>query len=499
MMPTRRRIGVIGAGMGGLAAAITLARQGHDVVLLEAATRPGGKLRQVSVGGVMIEAGPAALTLRGVFDTIFESAGTRLDDHLRLTPRVQPVRHIFADGSILDLPMDAEDAEAAIGRFAGAAEARGYRAFRARARAAFTTLESTLLSRARPSALALASQAGIGRLLATGPFTTLWDALGEHFADPRLRQVFARTAGYVGTSPLQAPATLMLIADAEHQGGWWVEGGLSRLAEALADVATSQGVRLRLGVRVAEVLVAGGRVSGLRLMDNETIPCDAVVANVDSAALAAGRLGVAASRAVAPVALMARSFSAITWAVHGPLHAPGMPAECVLHGEDARAEYTALAYRGRMPASPSITVFAPDRFGPGLVGRDAIGGAPPGDAERLLVMVHAPARGDQGQPDVAATTACGAAVFARLAQAGILVAREAEHITGPVQFEALFPGTGGALYGPAVQGWQATFSRPTARTKLPGLYLAGGGTHPGAGVAMAARSGTLAAEELLGA
>jgi len=266
------------------------------------------------------------------------------------------------------------------------------------------------------------------------------------------------------------------------------------LAEALADVAKSQGVRLRLGARVAEVLVAGGRVSGLRLVDNETIPCDAVVANVDSAALAAGRLGAAASRAVAPVALMARSFSAITWAVHGHLHAPDLPAECVLHGEDGRAEYTALAYRGRMPASPSITVFAPDR-----IGRDPIGDVLPGKAERLLVMVHAPPRGDQGQPDAAATTACGVAVFARLAQAGIVVAREAEHVTGPVQFEALFPGTGGALYGPAVQGWQATFSRPTARTKLPGLYLAGGGTHPGAGVAMAARSGTLAAEELLGA
>jgi len=477
MRGRERSVGIIGAGIGGLVAAISLARLGHRVVLCEADAAPGGKLRRIPLGQGSIEIGPAALTLRPVFAQIFAEAGQRLEDHLSLTPRDAPVRHVFADGSVLDLPMAEEAAAEAIARFAGPAEARGYRAFRARARAAFATLEESLLKRARPTALGLASQAGVARLLATGPFTTLWDALGEHFRDPRLRQLFARTAGYVGSSPLQAPATLMLVADVEHQGSWWVEGGMSRLAFALAELARAAGVELRLDTRVAEILAAGGRVSGLRLDSGETLACDAVVANADPAALAAGRLGATAARAVAAVPVMKRSFSALLWAMEARIDAPDLPAETVLHGADPAAEYGALAWRGRLPADPSITLLAP---GTG----------------RLLAMIHAPARGDSGQPDGAALAAAEANVLARLGRLGITPG--VTQRIGPTEFEAMFPGTGGALYGQAVQGWQATFSRPSSRTKLAGLYLAGGGTHPGAGVAMAALSGRLAAAEISG-
>jgi 1-hydroxycarotenoid 3,4-desaturase len=140
-------------------------------------------------------------------------------------------------------------------------------------------------------------------------------------------------------------------------------------------------------------------------------------------------------------------------------------------------EYGALAYRGRLPADPSITLHMPG-------------------AGRLLAMIHAPARGDAGQPDGAALAAAEANVLTRLGRLGITPGTTRR--IGPAEFEAMFPGTGGALYGQAVQGWQATFSRPSSRTKLAGLYLAGGGTHPGAGVAMAALSGRLAAAEILG-
>jgi 1-hydroxycarotenoid 3,4-desaturase len=474
------RIGIIGAGMGGLVAALLLARRGCAVTLCDPAASVGGKLRRVMVGGVAQEAGTTLLTLRRVFDRIFEDAGTTLDQHLALTPQTLLGRHIFADGSRLDLPVDLRAAEDAIGAFAGPGAIAGWRAFRARARAAFETLDAAMLGRQRPSALALAAEAGVGRLLATGPFTTLWDALGTHFPDPRLRQLFGRAAAYVGSSPLQAPATLMLVAEVEQAGGWHVEGGMSRLAEALADLACAQGAEIRLNTRVAEIMVAGGRASGLRLADGTVIACDHVVCNADPGALAAGRLGAAAARALDPLPVMKRSFSAVTWAMRAPLPADAV-AQTVLHTPDAAGEYTALAYRGRLPANPTLTLWAPDR------------GAAAAGPEPLLLMASAPARGDQGQPDAAAIATLQKAAFARLAQAGLPLQPDAVLVTGPREWEALYPGTGGALYGAAVQGWQATFSRPAARTRLPGLVLAGGGTHPGAGIAMAALSGRLAA------
>jgi 1-hydroxycarotenoid 3,4-desaturase len=167
-------------------------------------------------------------------------------------------------------------------------------------------------------------------------------------------------------------------------------------------------------------------------------------------------------------------------------------AQTVVHADDPAAEYAELGYRARLPAVPTVTVWGHDRLA---------GAAPPPDApERLLVMVSAPARADLRPLPPDAIACCGEVAFDRLRRAGLAVERrpEAERGTTPDDFESLYPGTGGALYGPAAHGWQAAFNRPGARTKLPGLYLAGGSTHPGAGLAMAALSGRAAAAQMIG-
>ena len=108
------------------------------------------------------------------------------------------------------------------------------------------------------------------------PFTTLWKALGEHFHDPRLLQLFGRYATYTGSSPYEAPATLMLIVNVEQQGVWLVEGGIMRLAKALADVATRKGVNIRVNTKVTEIVVKNGRATGAVLQGGEQqYPLDA--------------------------------------------------------------------------------------------------------------------------------------------------------------------------------------------------------------------------------
>ncbi|WP_270933261.1 1-hydroxycarotenoid 3,4-desaturase CrtD [Falsiroseomonas oryzae] len=481
---------VIGAGIGGLVASALLAASGREVLVLERAARPGGKIRDVMVDGVPVGAGPALLTLRPVFEEIFAQAGDSLADRLQLTRQASLGRHAWVDGARLDLPVEPAAAEAAVGDFAGAAAARGYRAFRDRAKRIHDALEAPFLRAQRPGALALAAQSGLRGLLGASPFSTLWDALGDHFPQPRLRQVFARVATYVGSSPLQAPATLMLVAHVELQGLWAVQGGMIRLAEALADVARARGAAFRYEAEVREILVDGGRASGVRLADGETVPAAAVVLNADPAALGAGRFGRAASGAVDRLPPERRSFSAITWAMRAAVDGGAPAMQTVVHPDDPTAEYAEIAYRGRLPTTPTVTLWAQDR---------AEGAAAPDGPERLLAMVNAPARADLRPLPGEAVERCATTAFDRLRRAGVPVQRrpEAEVVTTPAEFERLFPGNGGALYGPAVHGWQAAFSRPGARTKLPGLYLVGGGTHPGAGVAMAAISGRLAAARVI--
>ena len=134
--------------------------------------------------------------------------------------------------------------------FAGAKEAQGYRAFAARAQETYRTLEGPFLRSEQPNPLSLAMGAGLkglGDLWRISPFTSLWTALGDCFSNARVRQLFARYATYVGSSPFESPATLMLIAEVERQGVWIVEGGMYALAKACHEVALKLGVEVRLG------------------------------------------------------------------------------------------------------------------------------------------------------------------------------------------------------------------------------------------------------------
>ena len=153
-------------------------------------------------------------------------------------------RHAWGDGSRLDLYSDVDQSAEAIADFAGAREADGYRRFCKRAESIYRTLRDTFISGSRPGPVELATRVGLSRLpdlMGISPFTTLSRALEDHFSDPRLRQLFGRYATYCGSSPFLAPATLMLVAHVEREGVWIVEGGMARLAEALAELASARG------------------------------------------------------------------------------------------------------------------------------------------------------------------------------------------------------------------------------------------------------------------
>jgi len=492
-MPERRVV-VVGAGVGGLAAALVLAARGLDVVLVEAAGAPGGKLRQVQVQGSWQDAGPTVFTMRWVFDELFAAAGAALSDHLTLRPVQTLARHAWGDQSRLDLYADMRRSEDAIAAFSSPAQARSYRQFCLRAQGTYQTLEQAFLRGSRPSPFSLARRvgwSGLPDLARIAPFTSLWRALGRHFPDPRLRQLFGRYATYCGSSPFQAPATLMLVAHVERSGVWLVDGGMVAIARALETLLLGFGAQLRYHSPVAELLVGARGIRGVRLASGETLAADAVVFNGDVSALGSGLLGAPAARAVPPTAPRRRSLSAITWNMVTPARGFALLRHTVFFSGDYGVEFQGLRGAGGLPADPTIYVCAHDR---GDTER-----GPPGAAERLMCLVNAPAGADTHALSAADLERCTRQTFDKLARSGLRLYPDAQNTvrTTPADFHRMFPGTGGALYGAASHGWMASFRRPGARCAVPGLYLAGGSTHPGPGVPMAALSGRLAADGVL--
>jgi 1-hydroxycarotenoid 3,4-desaturase len=475
---------IVGGGIGGLAAAARLAAHGLDVRLFERHAWLGGKARNLAVGGQPVPAGPTVLTLKGVFDELFDAAGASLDAAVRLTPLPLLARHWWPDGTTLDLHADRAATRDAVADMAGRAAARAHDGFTAEAARIWQTLEGSFVTRPQtgPIGLSLRLADRPADLLALRAYSTLWSALCRHFADPRLVQLYARYATYCGTSPFAAPATLMLVAHVESLGVWEVDGGIAALAAAIADLAERHGGQLSGNAPVESILVEGGRAAGVRLSDGGQVRARAILFNGDPQALARGALGPGCARAVRPMAARARSLSALTWSALGRLSAPGAgPAHHnIIFSPDYRAEFEAIA-AGRLPADPSVYVCA--------------GG---GDPAPLLAIVNAPPGDDGRHPSTEDEDRCETAMQISLRRGGLsLHAMPGGVRLGPQDQSSLWPSTGGALYGQASHGPLGAFHRPSSRSRLPGLYLAGGGTHPGPGVPMAAISGRLAAEALI--
>jgi 1-hydroxycarotenoid 3,4-desaturase len=487
---TARRLVVVGAGVGGLAAAIRLARTGVTVRLIEAAEGPGGKMRALQVGGAPIDTGPTVFTMRWVFEELFDAAGEHFERCVSSEPLQVLARHAWRDGSQLDLYADPARTTEAIASFAGGAEARRFQAFCEQARRVLQTLEPTYIRAPRPSFAGMVRDLGPGglaMLASLGPFSSLAANLHRRFADPRLRQLFARYATYCGASPWQAPATLMLIAQVEMNGVWRIRGGMNALAQALADLAQRCGVQIDYGRPARRILVRQGAVCGIELADGERLGADAVVFAGDVNALASGLLGESVQGSVRPVATAARSLSAITWAIRGEPRGFPLVHHNVFFDEDYASEFRDIVQHQRLPQRATVYVCAQDRGDPGTQ---------PCAAERLLCLVNAPALGDRQQPTESEIDQCQVRSFELLRHCGLALTPDSANTlrSTPASFEQRFPATGGALYGMAMNGWLALFRRAPATTGLAGLFLAGGSAHPGAGVPMAAISGRWAAE-----
>ncbi len=484
------RVAIVGAGIAGLAAALRLSHAGCDVQVFERHGAPGGKMRTVASPAGPIDAGPTVLTMRPVFDALFADVGENLDDHITLTRDAILARHYWPDGAVLDLTPDRDESAANIAAAFGPRAAVQFRAFAARAARLYDGFAGPVMHAARPTLPDLVAHVlRRPRLLRDlGRGRSLAGSLRAAFDEPRLAQLFGRYATYVGGSPYRSPAILALIWQAEAAGVWRAAGGMHRLAAVIAALAAARGARFRYDAHVARIELRAGRVAGV-VVDGRSHPCNAVVYNGDPAALRDGALGLDLRRAVPPAATAPRSLSACVLAFAARPTGPPLAHHTVFFGADPSAEFTDLA-AGRLPGDPTLYICDQDARMDGAADRGESA------LHRYEIIMNAPPTGADGQRDATCATSI---ITTRLARFGLTFdpPPTPADLTTPQDFAQMFPGSRGSLYGRSPHGTLAAFARPTAATRVPGLVLAGGGAHPGAGVPMATISARHAAATIL--
>ncbi|MEM7490715.1 MAG: FAD-dependent oxidoreductase, partial [Pseudomonadota bacterium] len=357
-----------------------------------------------------------------------------------------------------------------------------------RAATLFRAFEGPMMQAAAPSLAGMTATVARRPWLvpAMSPGKSLADALDAQFTDPRLRQLFGRYATYVGGYPAASPALLSLIWHAESQGVWAVKGGMHGLARAMRTVAEAAGARFRFDTEVAALETESGAVTAIRTVDDR-IEADAVIFNGDPRALTQGLLGPEVARVVPTNATAKRSLSAFVWSFAARATGRTPQHHNVFFGTVPNSEFDDIA-QGRMPTDPTLYVCAQDRG----EAPDTIG------PERFEIIMNGPPR-PSTTPDPEEMARCRKTTFEMLDRMGLSFdpIPDTDALATPETFNTLFPGTDGSLYGLPPHGMMSAFRRPRARTEMSGLYLAGGGAHPGAGIPMATTSGKHAAEAIL--
>lgn len=478
-MADKRKIVIVGAGVAGLASAIRLSHAGHDVHVFDAATGPGGKMRTRRSSAGLVDIGPTVLTMRWVFEDLFASVGADLSDHVTLTADTILARHWWMDGSTIDLHSDPDLSAAAVRDFAGTKAANQYRAFSRKTAKMFTAFKGPMMETAKPSIAALTAQvlSQPSLIPAMAPWATMAKSLAADFDDPRLRQLFGRYATYVGGSPFASPALLSLIAHSEALGVWSVKGGMNQLANAMEQLAKSLGATFTYGTPVQRIITNDGSAVGVQTADGPE-HADLIVFNGDPAALQTGLMGDAVTRAVSKDAVTPRSLSAWVWGFAAKPSLSTLTHHNVFFGNDPADEFGPID-KGHIPHDPTLYICAQDR---------GAGAIPSGEERFEIIMNGAPTTATtdtKGDRDL-----CHQTTFDRLTQFGLTFDQtpQDKHLTSPADWNRLFPASQGSLYGRSPHGMTASLKRPTARTRVKGLYLAGGGAHPGAGVPMATLS-----------
>jgi diapolycopene oxygenase len=500
MQETPDRVGVVGSGLGGLAAAVTLAARGYRVVLFERNPWLGGKAATLAEQGFRFDMGPTILTMPSVLARVFAEAGRDLRRELDLLPLDPQWRCFYEDGSTLDLVADPAAMEARLEAFAPrSGAAAGYRRFLGVAERLHEISERFFFWKSVGGVrdtldMGKTFQASVlGDLLALRFGRSVAGTVRGHVAEGRVAQMLDHFTQYVGSCPDASPAVLCGIAHMQTaEGIWYPRGGTRAVPEALRRLALDLGVEIREGTGVRRILVEKGAAAGVETDAGERVPLAAVISNSDAVHTHRELLaGTPAARRFERRRRYEPACSGVVLYLGLDRAYPQLLHHNFVFSHDPEEEFRDIYRRGEPAADPTCYVCAPSRTEPEVA---------PRGGEALYVLVHTPYLRPHHDWRAMLPT-YRRVILDKLARTAGLEDLESrivfESALTPQDIHTRYHVLDGAIYGLASHGRMMGAFKPANRSRdVAGLYLAGGAAHPGPGMPMVTMSGWIAADAL---
>ncbi len=483
---------VIGAGIGGIATAARLARNGYDVTVVEKNDTPGGRCNQIVREGHRFDIGPTLFLMPEVWEETFAALGERMSDHLELK-RIDPTYKVyFDDGLQLSLTSNIGEMQTQLEAVEKTAFT-GFLNYIAEGSKHYKMSLEKFVGRNFYNIFQYFSLRNLPLLFQLKALKKHYNNVSQYFQDERLKAAFTFQNMYLGLSPYDAPATYSLLQYTElAEGVWYPMGGMYAGIQALTRIAEKLGVNFIYNAPVKRLKVQGSKVEGVELEDGRELKADIFIGNADLPYIYKELLPESAEAKKLDDKLYTCSTIMFYWGVDKQY--PQIAHHNVFLGGDYKASFDQIFNEHTLPQVPSFYVHAPARTDPA---------AAPAGQDTLYVLVpvgHLDARSEQDWE--ALVQRARKTVLARLA-GEMGVTDLAEHIKfeivyQPKVWQKRFNLEKGAAFGLSHNFWQVGYLRPQNRHKqYKNLYFAGASTHPGTGLPIVLLSARLTTERIL--
>jgi phytoene desaturase len=467
---------VIGAGFGGIAAALRLRAKGYEVTLMDRCANLGGRAQVFERNGFRHDAGPTVITAPFLFEELFELFGERFSDHVKLVPLKPWYRFHYDDGSHFDYGGTLEETLAEIARI-DPQDCAGYLALLAQSKRIFEVGFTELSAQPFHRFMTMVRQ--IPKLVGLRNYETVWGMVSRHLSNPKLQQAFSIQPLLVGGNPFDTTSIYGLIHYLEREYGvHFAMGGTGAITRALGELMERHGIKIELGVTVEKIDVQGGVAEGVTLADGSVRTADFIVSNADAAHLYRHMIQPSAQAASTRLKLATAHYSMGLFVLYfGTTRTyPEVAHHTIWMGPRYRELLEDIFHRQVLADDFSLYLHRPTATDPSF--------APPG-CDSFYVLCPVPNLQAKVDWEVEGPRLRDRIVAAldRTILPGLTESITADFYKTPEDFRSDYLSVHGAGFSVAPLFRQSAWFRFHNRAEgIKNLYLTGAGTHPGAGM-----------------